>query len=123
MDSIRKETHVVSVMTNSYKESCAVVRGKEDDRLLLHKCFFRYVEAEEKPSKKSKKDGAKGLIALLKESAQLGFVSQDSYPRRSTPRERGKLGSKHAVKFSKGTWHKIKNREKKGSITRNCPKV
>ena len=49
---------------------------------------------------KSKKGGAKG--------------SQDSYPRKSMQRELGKLGSKHAVKFSKGTWHQIKIRERNG---------
>ena len=31
-------------------------------------CFFKHVEAEEKPSKKSKKDGAKRSAALLEES-------------------------------------------------------
>ena len=36
MNNIQKETHVVSVMTNLHKETCAVVRGKMDDRLLLH---------------------------------------------------------------------------------------
>ena len=64
-----------------------------------------HVEAEKKPSKKSKKGGVKGSVATLKESVQLSFVSQDSYPRKSIPREPGKLGSKHTVKFSKGTWH------------------
>ena len=76
-------------------------------------CFFRHVEAEEKPSRKSKKSGAKGSVALLKESTQLGCVSQDSYPRKSIPREKGKMGSKHAVKFSKGTWHQQKIRKKR----------
>ena len=33
---------------------------------------------------------------------------------KSIPREPGMLGSKHAVKFSKGTWHQIKIRERKG---------
>ena len=65
----------------------------------------RHVEAEGKPSKKSKKGGAKGTVALLKESTQLGCVSQDSYPRKSILREDGKVGSKHAVKFSEGTGH------------------
>ena len=37
-----------------------------------------------------------------------------SYPRKSTLRESGKLGSKHSVKFSKGTWHQIKILESKG---------
>ena len=35
--------------------------------------FFRHVEAEEKPSKKSKKGGAKGSGASLKESTQPGL--------------------------------------------------
>ena len=51
-------------------------------------CSFRHVEAEDKPSKKSKKGGAKGSVALLKESTQLGCVSQDSYPRNSIPLEK-----------------------------------
>ena len=49
------------------------------------------------------------------ECTQLGCVSQDSYPRKSVQREVGKLGSKHAVKFSTGTWHQIKILERKGS--------
>ena len=44
----------------------------------------------------------------------MGCVSQDSCPRKSIVREPGMLGSKHAVKFSKGTWHQIKIRERKG---------
>ena len=63
------------------------------------KCRFRQVEAEGKPSKRSKKGGAKGSGALLKESIQLGCASQDSYPRKSIVREPGKLESKHAVKI------------------------
>ena len=38
-------------------------------------------------------------------------MSQDSHPRKSILREKGKLGSKHAVK---GTWHQIEIRERKG---------
>ena len=44
------------------------------------KCFLRHVEADEKPSKKSKKGGAKGAVAFLKESTQFGSVSQDFHP-------------------------------------------
>ena len=63
-------------------------------------CHFRHVEAEGNPSKRSKKGGAEGPVAILKESIQLGCVSQDPYPRKSILREQGKLGSKRAVKFS-----------------------
>ena len=82
------------------------------------------MEAEGKPSQKVKKGGAKGSVAILKESVQFGCVSQDSYPRKSVLREQGRLGSKHTVKFSMGTWHQIfLKKGKKGSIARNYPKV
>ena len=42
------------------------------------------------------------------------MCTEDSYPKKFILREEGKLGSKHAVKFSKGTWHQIKIRERKG---------
>ena len=70
-------------------------------------CLFRHVEAEGKLSKRSKKGGAKGSVAFLKDSTQLGRVSQDSHPRKPFEREPGRLGSKHAVKVSKVTWHQI----------------
>ena len=78
------------------------------------KCGFRHVEDYVKPNQKSKKGGAKGPVAKLKESTQLGCASQDSYPRKSILREERKLGSNHAVKFSQGTWHQIKIWESKG---------
>ena len=43
----------------------------------------------------------------------MGCVSQDSYPRKSILREPGKLGTKRVVKFSEGTWHQIKIRERR----------
>ena len=69
---------------------------------------------KESPAKKSMKGGAKESVAILVVSMLLGCVSQDSYPRRSILREPGKCGRKHAVKFSRGTWHQIKNRKRKG---------
>ena len=78
------------------------------------KCHFRHVEG--KPSKKSKKGGAKGSVAQLKESVQLGCVSQDPYPRKSILRESGKIGNRNTPSNSpKGTWHQIIIRE------RRCP--
>ena len=61
---------------------------------------FRHVETEERPSNKSKTGGAKGSVAFLRGSFQLGCVSQDSDPRKSIPRKQGKLGSNDAFKFS-----------------------
>ena len=56
----------------------------------------------------------KDQLHYWRSTTQLGCVSQDSYPRKSFLREPGMLGSKHTVKFSKGTWHQIKIRERKG---------
>ena len=84
------------------------------DAHLATTAFSEMLRRRGSPSKKSKKGGAKGSVASLKESVQLGCVSQDAYPRKSILHEQGKLGSKHAVKFSKGTWHQVKIRERKG---------
>ena len=40
-----------------------------------NKCHFRHVEAEGKPNRRSKKGGARGSAAILKESTQMGCVS------------------------------------------------
>ena len=62
-------------------------------------------------------------VAILKESIQLGCVSQFSFRRQSIQRETGKLGSKHAVKFLQRHLAPNLNLGKKGSIARNYPKV
>ena len=61
------------------------------------KCRFRHAEADGQPSKKSKKSGVRGPVALLKESFQMGCVSQDSHPKNSILRKEGKLGLNHTV--------------------------
>ena len=71
------------------------------------------------PDMSRQKGGAKGSAAILKESTQLGCVSQDSYPRKPILRETGMYGAKHAVTFSKGTWHQIKISGKKWSISKS----
>ena len=62
----QKKSHVNFVF-QKYKSETGCINGR--------KCFFRHVEAEEKPSKKSKKSGVKGSLALVEESTQLGCVS------------------------------------------------
>ena len=62
---------------------CGKITSLRQDAHMAKICHFRHVEADEKPSKESKKGGAKGPVALLKESFQLGCVSPDSHPRKS----------------------------------------
>ena len=54
------------------------------------RCHFRHIVAEGKRNKKSKKGGARGSVAILKESLPLGCVFQYSNPRKSILREAGK---------------------------------
>ena len=58
MDNVQNETHVVSVMTNLHKETCAVVTGKKDDRLLLHQTRRqnRLTKGEKNPQNQAKKE-------------------------------------------------------------------
>ena len=76
------------------------------------KCFFRHVEADEKPSKKSKKGGAKGSVAFMKESTQLGCVSQDPHPRKSILPEPRKIGIKTRRQILQGHLAPNKNSRK-----------
>ena len=53
-------------------------------------------------------------MALLKESIQLGCVSQDYPLQKSTLREIETLELNHTIKFTKGTLHHKDIRERKG---------
>ena len=103
-DNVPKETHVVSVMTFWPLETRAKV-------------------SDEKGDQKSKKGGAKGSVAILMESFQLGCVSQESYPRNSILREPGKLEIKTRRQLLQGHLAPNENSGKKRSIARNHPKV
>ena len=72
------------------------------------------LKQKESPTRGRNKLVRKDQLFSFKGVTQLGCVSHDSYPRKSILRESGMLGSKHTVKFSKGTWHEIKIRERKG---------
>ena len=74
-------------------------------------CFHRHVEADEKPNKKSKIGRAKGSVALVKESTQLGCVSRFLSEKVSFYVKKDNWYQNHADKFSKGRWHHMKNRK------------
>ena len=81
-------------------------KGKDKNTSLKKGCVHGDKCHEESP--KSKNGGATGSVALfvyLKILVREGPIHVNL----------GQLGSKHIVKFSKGTWRKIKIRERKGS--------
>ena len=93
------------------------------DEKFGNKCFFRHVEAEEKPSKKSKKGGAKGFSCLIKGVFTIGlcvsrFLSEKFYSTWTR-----KNGIKTHRQILQGHVAPNKNSGTKGSIARHYPKV
>ena len=86
-------------------------------------CLFRQTEADRQTSKKYKKSGGKGLVAVLKESVQLGCVSQDPYPTKSLVRKRGKTGIKSQRQILQGRVAPHNNSGKKGFFARSSSTV
>ena len=72
---------------------------------IWRKCRFRHAEVDGQPSKTSKKSGVKGSVVLLKESTQLGCVSQDSHPSKSILRK-GKMARGTTSTFGKERVHR-----------------
>ena len=77
------------------------------------KCKFLHTEAGGQPKKKSKKVGAQGSVASLKDFS-IGLCVPRLSSGKFILREDGKLGSNHTGKFSKTTMRPVKIREKKG---------
>ena len=64
------------------------------------KCFYAHRQVDEQPSKKSKKNGDKSAVAILKNTRQLGCVFQDVEPPKSSSILR-KLKPIRCVRFTK----------------------
>ena len=80
---------------------CVKITSLRPDANMATHVSSDMLRLREKPSKKSRKGGAKESVAILKDSTQLGCVCQDSYPAKSILREEGRLGSKRAIQFSR----------------------
>ena len=77
-------------------------------------CQCRLTEAGGgQPSKKSKKKWWERISGTVEKDCSIGLCPKIAIGK-SILWEVGKLGSNHDVKFSKGTWHPVKNRERKG---------
>ena len=87
--------------------------------------IFDMIRQRKSSTKKSKKGGAKGSFAFLKESTKLCCVSPDSYPRKSILYEPGKLGSKNTLSNSpkaRGTKLEFgKEREHRQELSKSAP--
>ena len=75
---------------------------------------MRHVEVGGQPSKRSKKSGVKGSVASFRESFQMVVYLKILMQENLLFYVNQEIWDRNAVKFSNGTWHQIKIRERKG---------
>ena len=88
------------------------------------KCSYAHRQVEEQPSKRSKTNGDKGAVAMLKSTRQLGCVLQDMEPPKSSPILRTSSNIRkpiRCVKFTEGVERHADIRDQTPSLGMICP--
>ena len=88
------------------------------------KCSYAHRQVDEQPSKKSKKNGDKSAVAMLKITRQLGSVSQDMEPPKSRTISRKSsnvLKPIRCVRFTKAVVRHANIRDQNPSVGMVCP--
>ena len=88
------------------------------------KCSHAHRQVDEHPSKKSKKIGDKSAVAILKNTRQLGCVSQDMEPLKPTTilrKSSNILKPIRFVRFTKAVLRHAKIRDQNPSLGLICP--
>ena len=93
---------------------CVLITSMKQHAHMEQSADFDMLRRRRSPARSRRKVVGQGSVALVKDSTQLGCVFRDSHPRKSILWKVEQLGSKHTVKISKGTWHTMKIRERKG---------
>ena len=88
------------------------------------KCSYVHRQVDEQPSKRSKKNGDKSAVAMLKITRQLGCVFQDMEPPKSSSILRKSSDIRkpiQRVKFTKAIASHAKIRDQNPSLGMMCP--
>ena len=88
------------------------------------KCSYAHRQVEEQPSKRSKQNGDKGAVAMLKSTRQLGCVFQDMEPAKSSSILRKSSNIRkpiRCVKFTKPVVRHADIRDQNPSLGMICP--
>ena len=111
-----------SVKTGILQNACSTSRRMDAD--FGENCSYAHRQVEEQPSKRSKKNGDKSAVAMLKSTRQLGCVFQDMEPpklssilRKSTNMQR----PIRCVKFTKAIARHADIRDQNPSLGMICP--
>ena len=114
--------------TNSFCEKwhppeCLFYKS-ENGCTLENKCSYAHRQVDEQPGKKSKKNGVRSAVAMLKITRQLGCVSQDMAPSKSSSILRNSsniLKPIRCVQFTKAVLRHSDIRDQNPSLGMICP--
>ena len=90
---------------------------------IREKCSYAHRQVDEQPSKKSKKNGDKSAVAMLKITRQLGCVFQDMEPPKSTTilrKSSNILKPVRCVRFTKAVLRHANTRDQNPSLGMIC---
>ena len=88
------------------------------------KCSYAHRQVDEQPSKRSKNNGGKSAVAMLKSTRQLGCVLQDMEPPKSSSILRKSLNIRKPIRcvlFSKAVVRHANIRDQNPSLGMICP--
>ena len=88
------------------------------------KCSYAHRQVDEQPGKRSKKNGGKSAVAMLKITRQLGCVCQDIEPPKSSSilrKSSNKLKPIRCVRFTEAVLRHANIRDQNPSLGRVCP--
>ena len=104
--------------------SGVLVYKSENGSKFGDKCSYAHRQVEEQPSERSKKNGKKNAVAILKITRHLGCVSQDMEPPKSTTilrKSSNILKPIRCVKFTKAVLRHANIRDQNPSLGMICP--
>ena len=110
-----------SVKNGILQNACSTCRRMDADG---EKCSYAHRQVEEHPSKRSKKNGDKKTVAMLKITRQLGYVLQDMEPPRSSSILRKGSDIRkpiRCVQFTKAVVRHANIRDQNTSLGMICP--
>ena len=111
-----------SVKNGIFQSACSTCQKMDSD--LVKKCSYAHRQVEEQPSKRSKKNGDKSAVAILKITRHLCCVFQDMKPAKSTTILRKSSNVRkpiRCVQFTKPVLRHANIRDQNPSLGMICP--
>ena len=126
MSRLPCKVYLKGTCNNSFSEKwhppeCLYYKTKSGCRF-GEKCSYAHRQVDEQPSRRSKENGDKSAVAMLKSTRQLGCVFQDMTPPKSILRKSTDMPKTiQRVKFTKAIARHTKIRDQNPSLGYICP--